>query len=104
MGDLLIDCVEFDGSLFSTILGKPFPFLTPQHKSNPTPFLSYFGKVGMRHFHITNNLYWRPAINLDRLWTLVPAEEKKGLKENSDVVPVINTLEHGYAKVLGRGA
>jgi hypothetical protein len=63
----------------------------------------YFGKVGMRRFHLTRNLQWRPIINVDKLWSLVPAEEKKGLRENSQVVPVIDILRHGYAKVLGNG-
>lgn len=63
----------------------------------------YFGKVGMRYFHLTRNQYWRPIINVDKLWSLVPEEEKQGLTENSEVVPVIDTLRHGYAKVLGNG-
>lgn len=57
----------------------------------------------MRHFHLTRNLYWRSTINVDKLWTLVPAEEKEGLTENSEVVPVIDALRHGYTKVLGNG-
>ena len=57
----------------------------------------------MRHFHLTNNAHWRPIINVDKLWTLVPAEEKEGLSESSEVVPVIDTLRHGFTKVLGNG-
>jgi large subunit ribosomal protein L27Ae len=57
----------------------------------------------MRHFHLTRNQHWRPIINVDKLWSLVPAEEKKGLTAKSDVVPVIDTLRHGYGKVLGNG-
>jgi large subunit ribosomal protein L27Ae len=57
----------------------------------------------MRRFHLTRNHQWRPIINIDKLWTLVPEEEKKGLTEDSDVVPVIDTLRHGYGKVLGNG-
>ena len=57
----------------------------------------------MRRFHLTRNLLWRPIINVDKLWTLVPAEEKAGLTENSEVVPVIDTLRHGFTKVLGNG-
>ena len=57
----------------------------------------------MRHFHLTRNQYWCPVINVERLWTLVPKEEKDGLTESSTVVPVIDTLQHGYAKVLGKG-
>jgi large subunit ribosomal protein L27Ae len=33
----------------------------------------------------------------------VPAEEKKGLTEQSEIVPVIDTLKHGYGKILGNG-
>lgn len=57
----------------------------------------------MRRFHLTRNQYWRPVINVDKLWSLVPEEEKKGLTETSEVVPVIDTLHHGYGKVLGNG-
>ncbi|MCO5590173.1 hypothetical protein L7F22_044142 [Adiantum nelumboides] len=63
----------------------------------------YFGKVGMRHFHLTRNAYHCPVINLDKLWTLVPAEQRKGLKADSKEVPVIDTLAAGYGKVLGKG-
>lgn len=63
----------------------------------------YFGKVGMRRFHLTRNSQWSPIINVDKLWTLVPEEEKKGLSSESDVVPVIDTLAAGYGKVLGTG-
>jgi large subunit ribosomal protein L27Ae len=57
----------------------------------------------MRYFHLTRNKSWRPIINIDKLWTLVPQEEKANLTESSDVVPVIDTLQAGYAKVLGNG-
>jgi large subunit ribosomal protein L27Ae len=57
----------------------------------------------MRHFHLTRNRYWRPIINIDALWSLVPEEEKKGLTEKSQEVPVIDTLQHGYGKILGNG-
>lgn len=57
----------------------------------------------MRRFHLTRNSQWSPIINVDKLWTLVPEEEKKGLSSDSDVVPVIDTLAAGYGKVLGTG-
>ncbi|KAI0052095.1 hypothetical protein FA95DRAFT_1510928 [Auriscalpium vulgare] len=63
----------------------------------------YFGKVGMRHFHLTRNQFWNPTINVDKLWSLVPAENKEGLTESSEVVPVLDLLAHGYSKVLGNG-
>ena len=67
----------------------------------------YFGKVGMRHFHKTRNMHHCPSVNLDKLWSLVPQEvrdkyltssEKKG-----NVAPVINVLNAGFGKVLGKG-
>jgi len=48
-------------------------------------------------------MHWRPIINVDKLWSLLPAEEKKAHKKGSDLVPVIDTLRHGYGKVLGNG-
>ncbi len=57
----------------------------------------------MRHYHVTRNSIWRPIVNIDKLWALVPEEEKKDLTEDSETVPVIDTLAHGYGKVLGKG-
>ena len=57
----------------------------------------------MRHFHLTRNQHWRPIINVDKLWSLVPEEQRKGITATSDVVPVIDTLRFGYGKVLGNG-
>lgn len=57
----------------------------------------------MRHFHVTRNMTWKPVLNLDKLWTLVPAEQRKGLSASSTEVPVIDTLAAGYGKVLGKG-
>jgi large subunit ribosomal protein L27Ae len=57
----------------------------------------------MRYFHKTQNQFWKPIINIDKLWSLVPKEEREGLTEDSEVVPVIDTLHHGYGKVLGNG-
>ncbi|KAJ1959675.1 60S ribosomal protein L28 [Dipsacomyces acuminosporus] len=63
----------------------------------------YFGKVGMRYFHKTNNKLWRPAINVDKLWTLVDAESRAKVAENKELAPVVDLIQHGYAKVLANG-
>ncbi|EPQ25885.1 uncharacterized protein PFL1_06559 [Pseudozyma flocculosa PF-1] len=74
------------------------------HRTNMDKYHpGYFGKVGMRRFHLTRNMQWKPVLNLDKLWTLVPAEQRKGLTAESTEVPVIDTLAAGYAKVLGKG-
>lgn len=37
------------------------------------------------------------------MWALVPEEQKKDLTSDSEVVPVIDTVQHNYGKVLGGG-
>ncbi len=86
----------------------------------------YFGKVGMRYFHKTQNQFWKPVINLEKvdrhwgmhypagcgadvcslqLWSLVPIETRDAYleKKNSDTAPVLDLLPLGYSKVLGKG-
>ena len=63
----------------------------------------YFGKVGMRHYHLLRNPQHKPIINLDKLWTLVPADLRRSVTAESTEVPVIDTLAAGYGKVLCKG-
>ncbi|KAL7266458.1 60S ribosomal protein L28 [Rhizina undulata] len=66
----------------------------------------YFGKVGMRYFHKQPNHFWKPVVNLDKLWSLIPTEAREkylSKSSGSDAVPVIDLLAHGYSKVLGKG-
>jgi len=65
----------------------------------------YFGKVGMRHFHIRKNTHHMPAVNLDRLWTLVTEQTKLKYKDHPEKkAPVIDVVRAGFYKVLGKGA
>ncbi|CAG8494846.1 3739_t:CDS:2 [Diversispora eburnea] len=74
------------------------------HRSNMDKYHpGYFGKVGMRRFHLTKNQHHRPIVNLDKLWTLVSDQTRKNYAKKPDVAPVINTLRAGYGKVLGKG-
>merc|ERR1712125_121813 len=63
----------------------------------------YFGKVGMRRYHLNKNHYYNPIINVESIWTLVPAEKRKEYKEK-DVAPVIDVTKAGFFKVLGKGS
>merc|ERR1712203_350848 len=65
----------------------------------------YFGKVGMRNFHVHPNVstQYCPAVNLDRLWTLVSEQTRKKYEKNSKKAPVIDVSRAGYFKVLGKG-
>ncbi|KAF0986864.1 hypothetical protein HZS_7760 [Henneguya salminicola] len=61
----------------------------------------YFGKVGMRHFHLKKNPGFCPIINVDQLWSIV---EKSGItREGNNSIPLVNCVEAGFFKVLGRG-
>ncbi|KAF2115444.1 ribosomal protein L15 [Lophiotrema nucula] len=62
----------------------------------------YFGKVGMRYFHKLQNQFWKPVVNLDKLYSLIPAEKRDSYK-SGDKAPVIDLLPLGYSKVLGKG-
>ncbi|CAI6331888.1 unnamed protein product [Periconia digitata] len=66
----------------------------------------YFGKVGMRRFHLLRNQLWKPVVNIDKLLSLIPEESREkyaNASSKSDTAPVINLLDHGYAKLLGKG-
>lgn len=61
----------------------------------------FYGKKGQRHFHYQKNQYFRPTINLDKLWTLASEEARKTSTEAK--AAVIDVTKHGYFKVLGKG-
>merc|ERR1711916_283496 len=62
------------------------------------------GRVGKRHFHLTRQSYHRPSVNLDKLWTLVSEQTRtKYAADKSGKVPVIDVIQAGYYKVLGKG-
>ncbi|CAN8101717.1 unnamed protein product [Discula destructiva] len=63
----------------------------------------YFGKVGMRRFHLLRNHQWKPEINIDKLWSLIPAESREKYLAKSETAPVIDLTALGYAKLLGKG-
>ena len=52
----------------------------------------YFGKVGMRHFHLTKNKYFCPSVNLDKLWSLVSEQTREHYKTKKDTAPVIDVV------------
>merc|ERR1712192_7678 len=65
----------------------------------------YFGKVGMRNFHVhpnNSNLY-QPGVNLDKLWSLVSERTRLKYAGVKDKAPVIDISKAGFCKVLGKG-
>ena len=65
----------------------------------------YFGKCGMRVFHLKANKYHCPTINVESLWSLVGRDVQMKYKDAKvgDEVPVIDCTKYGYFKVLGKG-
>merc|ERR1711892_376493 len=65
----------------------------------------YFGKVGMRYFHKTQNKFHCPSINVDRLWSLLSEQSREKYLEGkpSEKAPVIDAIAAGFYKVLGKG-
>eukprot|EP00640_Fibrocapsa_japonica_P004509 CAMPEP_0113938878 /NCGR_PEP_ID=MMETSP1339-20121228/5278_1 /TAXON_ID=94617 /ORGANISM="Fibrocapsa japonica" /LENGTH=130 /DNA_ID=CAMNT_0000942195 /DNA_START=83 /DNA_END=472 /DNA_ORIENTATION=- /assembly_acc=CAM_ASM_000762 len=61
----------------------------------------YFGKVGMRQFHLLPNRSFRPVLNVDKLWSLLPEGTQE--KASADKAPVLDLISKGYFKVLGKG-
>ena len=63
----------------------------------------YFGKKGIRVFHLKRNTLWKPSVNIDKLWSLVTEGTRQTYAKNKDRVPVIDVTKAGYHKVLGKG-
>ena len=57
----------------------------------------------MRHFHLKRNQYYCPTMNLDEVWSLVPAEAQEQAAKDTTKAPVIDLTQHGVFKLLGRG-
>ena len=63
----------------------------------------YFGKIGMRFFHLKRNKLHAPTVNLDKLWTLLNSDAHSFFSTHKDSVPVIDVTKAGFFKVLGKG-
>ena len=62
----------------------------------------YFGKVGMRHYHLKRNQTHCPTVNIDKLWALLGDDVLEQAK-SGDKAPVLDCTSHGFFKVLGKG-
>jgi large subunit ribosomal protein L27Ae len=65
----------------------------------------YFGKVGMRNFHVRKDAKFCPSLNLDKLWTLVSDQTREFYADQKEAgkAPVIDITKAGYSKLLGKG-
>ena len=58
----------------------------------------------MRYFHKTANKFHCPTVNVDKLWSLVSEQTQKNYADKKDGnAPVIDVIQAGFYKVLGKG-
>merc|ERR1719152_372891 len=62
----------------------------------------YFGKVGMRYFHKTMNQFFKPVVNIDKLWTLTAAENREPRKDGK--LPVMTLATRVTSSCLERAS
>lgn len=53
----------------------------------------YFGKVGMRNFHLNRNHKFCPTLNLDKLWSLVGEENRQRALKDATKIPVLDIVQ-----------
>jgi large subunit ribosomal protein L27Ae len=46
----------------------------------------------MRQYHRLPNRFYKPSVNLDKLWSLVTEQHRLAYKEKTDVAPVIDVV------------
>lgn len=60
----------------------------------------YFGKVGMRNFHLNRNHQYCPTLNLTKLWALVGEDKRIECKKDATKVPVVDLVK--FVSILQR--
>ena len=53
----------------------------------------YYGKTGMRVFHLQRNWKHCPTVNTDKLWSLVSEQTRKAAEKSKDKAPVIDVTK-----------
>ena len=63
----------------------------------------YFGKVGMRQFHVLKNRSYTPTVNIDKLFNVAGEGVYEAAKKGGGKAPVIDLVSKGVFKLLGNG-
>ena len=63
----------------------------------------YFGKIGMRQFHLLRNRDYTPVCNIEKLFNIAGEGVYEAAKNGGGKAPVIDLVEKGYFKLLGKG-
>ena len=80
----LVACITWE--LTSTNSKSSFLWSSTSHPG-------YFGKCGMRVFHLLRNHKFQPTVNTDRLWSLVSEATRLNASKLKDKVPVIDVTK-----------
>ncbi|KRY76474.1 60S ribosomal protein L27a [Trichinella pseudospiralis] len=56
-----------------------------------------------RNFHVRKSHYWCPTINVEKIWSLIPEHVQRQYSTTKSKAPVIDVVQSGYHKVLGKG-
>lgn len=69
-----------------------FVFSLCSHASSSILFShpGYFGKVGMRTFHYTDNRHYCPTVNVEALWNLLPKDAQEQAEKDKSKAPVLD--------------
>lgn len=54
----------------------------------------------MRTYRVLKNRQWRPALNVDRIWSLVTEQHREVYKQKTDVAPVIDVVRAVYIQIF----
>lgn len=46
----------------------------------------------MRQYRVLKNRLWSPALNVDRLWSLVTEQHREQYQNKTDIAPVIDVV------------
>ena len=68
----------------------------------------YFGKVGMRHFHLKRGMSHCPTVNIDRLWSMMPEGVYEKCKADTNalapVIDVTKLVSYDYYNIFMQSA
>jgi large subunit ribosomal protein L27Ae len=63
----------------------------------------YFGKIGMRQFHLLRNRNFCSTVNIDKIFNVAGEGVYEAAKNGGGKAPVIDLVEKGIFKLLGNG-
>lgn len=75
-----------------------------QHRVNFDKYHpGYFDKISMRHYHLNRNQNLCPAVNLNKLWTLISEQTSINATKNvTGDAPTLDAVQYNHSNVLGK--